>query len=265
VEQSREKRIVTLDQLPDEPSTMPPPYWRGSGAIFHVIDSLDSLANLLDELIPVHQHTELEIEKYYERYPDESVGDSELEEFGEICNDLNELEHRINLKAGLAIFMSAIQTEDNINRFCVYNLHKDIAESIEKLSPSEKLLIASAVVGAENAKGNAAFEAVKKLSSWRNAFAHGHCVDRPTKSLRHNHLISPAEYPGVPDMLAKMKDLVASYIRVSDYLQSISLNPYTAGSSYEIKEIQELLQEISRYGFEGSNQVYTVTFDSSTV
>jgi hypothetical protein len=86
---------------------MPPPYWRGSGAIFPVIDSLESLANLLDELIPVHQHTELELEKYYERYPDESVGDSELEEFGEICNDLNELEHRINLKAGLAIFMSA--------------------------------------------------------------------------------------------------------------------------------------------------------------
>lgn len=72
MEQSTEKRIVTLDQLPDEPSTMPPPYWRGSGAIFHVIDSLDSLANLLDELIPVHQHTELEIEKYYERYPDET-------------------------------------------------------------------------------------------------------------------------------------------------------------------------------------------------
>jgi len=32
--------------------------------------------------------------------------------------------------------------------------------------------------------------------SWRNLRPHGHCVDRTTKTLRHNHLIHPDDYPG---------------------------------------------------------------------
>ena len=85
--------------------------------------------------------------------------------------------------------------------FCVFNLHRDIAETIEKLSVQEKLLVASGVMGKHDVKSEAVYERAGKLNRWRNAFAHGHCVDRPVKSLRHNHLIDPDEYPGVPNCL----------------------------------------------------------------
>ena len=196
-------------QIPDNPLDMPPPYWRSSGAIFYILEALKELPGLLSELISVHERTELRLEEFYERYPHELSDDDDaaFEEFAEICDELWDLEHRIKLKAEIAIFMSAVQAEDDINRFCVFNLHKDIAESIESLSPAEKVLIASAAIRKTSAKGVAVYEATKKLSIWRNAFAHGHCVDRPTKSLRHNHLVSPSQYPGVPDTLTKMREL----------------------------------------------------------
>ncbi|HLO13547.1 MAG TPA: hypothetical protein VK206_01870 [Anaerolineales bacterium] len=259
-------RIFKSDQIPNNPLEMPPPYWRSSGAIFHILDALHSLPELLSELISVHGYTELRLGEYYEQHPDEASNDDELEEFGEICNDLWELEHRIKLKAELVILMSAIQAEDEINRFCVFNLHKDIAESIESLSPAEKLLIASASFGKANTKGSAVYEAIKKLSAWRNAFAHGHCVDRPTKSLRHNHLIAPPQYPGVPDSLAKMQELTLCYRRIDEYLSAISLNEYTKGRSTEIEELSEYLDEISAYKFSvspNSNDIYEIEYNKT--
>jgi hypothetical protein len=255
--------IVTSDQIPDNPLEMPPPYWRSGSAIYHVINALTELPDFLSDLSYVHKRTKKRLNKYYERHPNKS-GDEELEEFVKICSDLWRLEEEVKDKAELAVFMSAIEVEDLINRFCVFNLHKDISESIESLSPAQKLLIASAAVGKENVKGTIVYEGVKKLSSWRNAFAHGHCVDRPTKSLRHNHLIAPSQYPGVPDTLAKMQELVNCFIRAEEYLRSISVNPYTAGKSVEIEEIGELLQEISAYRFivaANSNDIYDIECD----
>jgi hypothetical protein len=231
------------------------------------MDSLESLTRLLGELIPIHEYTESQLDEYFEEHPDNS-GDEELEKFGEICEDLWLLEHKIKLKAEIAILMSAIQAEDDLNQFCVFNIHKDIAESIEKLSPPEKLLVASTVVGRPNVKGSSVFEAIRKLSSWRNAFAHGHCVDRPVKSLRHNHLIEPAAFPGVPDSLAKMKDLVNGYLKLYEYLRSISLNSKTKGRSYDIEEVREHLKGISQYEFgdlEESNSVYSIRFNGGVV
>src|SRR6266511_2192044 len=162
--------IITSDQIPDDPLKMPPPYWRSPGAIIHILDSLRDLPELLSNLLIVHESTEIQLNGYYERHPNEPSNDDELEEFGEICDDLWELEEKVKTKAELAIFMSAIQAEDFINRFCVFNIHKDIAESIESLSPAEKLLVASAAVGDKSAIGTVAYEAIKKLSAWRNAF-----------------------------------------------------------------------------------------------
>lgn len=157
--------------------------------------------------------------------------------------------------------MSAIQGEDDINRFCVFNLSRNVAESIESLSPVEKLLVAAGALGKTDTKGNAAYEAVRKLTTWRNAFAHGHCVDRPTKSLRHNHLIPPPQYPGVADAIVKMKELVRCYVRLHDYLCSISVNPYTSGPSSEAEDVRKYLGDIDRFQFyasEDSNDIYVI-------
>jgi hypothetical protein len=44
-----EEPILTVDQLPDDPLKMPPPYWRSGGAIFHIQDALEELVVLLQK------------------------------------------------------------------------------------------------------------------------------------------------------------------------------------------------------------------------
>lgn len=256
------ERIVSVDQLPDDPMEMPPPYWRSSGAIFCLLDALESISDLLAELVPVLERTESELAAHFEKYPENNQTDEEMEEFTEITHDLTELENRIKAKSMVAILMSAIEAEDFINRFCVFNMHKDVAESIEKLSPPDKLLTAAGMVGKELGKGHVAYGDIRALTQWRNAFAHGHCVDRPTKSLRHNHLVAPDEYPGVISHLSELRRLVSSYLRVSKYVTSISRNSYTSGSLVEERTIGEILADIARYRFVGDGNVYSITVSS---
>jgi hypothetical protein len=256
------EKIITLDQLPDDPLKMPPPYWRGNGAIFHILDALENLVELLHTLVSIHSQTNEKLFHYYEKYPEyDENNDTALEEFADITDELNIHEHKIKLKAEIICLMSAIQTEDEINRFCVFNLHRDIAESIEKLSPPEKLLIASTAITGQSPKGHKVFEAIRKLTSWRNAYAHGHCVDRPTKTLRHNHLIKPEEYPGVPSAIAELREMAQAYLTVSNYVSQISINDYTKGGFVENTEIRDFLKEISIYSFEGSNWVYDIVIN----
>lgn len=150
-------RIVSVDQLPDDPLAMPPPYWRSSGAVFCMLDALESIPDLLAEIVPVLARTEAELQQHFEKYPDNEQSDEEMEEFSEIVDELWELEHRIEVKVMVAVLMSAIQAEDTINRFCVYNLHKDVAESVEKLSPPDKLLVAACAAGHQIDKGHAIY------------------------------------------------------------------------------------------------------------
>jgi len=68
----------------------------------------------------------------------------------------------------------------------------------------------------------------------------------------------------VPDSLMKMKELVPGYVKVSEYLSSISVNSYTAGRSTETTEIQEHIKEISRFRFTvlgTSNDIYEIEYD----
>ena len=253
-----EKQIVSVNQLPDDPLKMPPPYWRSGSTIFLLEYTLRDLEQLLGQLIPVHAKTQGRVDDYFEKYGPEEEGDVAMEEFEEITGELSEIEEHIKLKGELSSLMSAIETENHINRFCVFNLHKDISESIERLSPPEKLLVASAAVGKPGVKQTSIFEGLRLLFSWRNAFVHGHCVDRPTKSLRLNHLIHPGEYPGVPSVLAEMREMVGAFLRVSDYLNKISRNPYTKGKEGDVEEVRESLRKLSCYRFDGTNWVYDV-------
>lgn len=260
----REGRIVSVDQLPDDPLAMPPPYWRSSGAVFCLLDAIESIPDLLAELVPVLHRTEEELDALFAKYPDdeqtdEEQTDEEMDEFSDIVDELREIEHRIEVRSLTATLMSAIVAEDEINRFCVFNVHKDVAESIEKLPPPDKLLVAAGVVGKQIGKSHSVYGDIKALTQWRNAFAHGHCVDRPTKSLRHNHLISPDRYLGLSGHLSELRRLVSGYTRVSDYLASISVNDYGAGKSYEVEHIKEILADTARYRFSGDDPVYEIT------
>ncbi len=241
---------------PDDPMAMPPPYWRSSGAIFHVLRALGQLEDHLAELVPLKIATEGQLGNYFDRNPEPSDDDSE---FGDICNCLWILESDVQCDAELAIFMTAIVAEDLVNQFCVYNLDRNLAEALERLSLPEKLTAASTVLGHTNVKGQQPYSAAKSLTMWRNRFAHGHCVDRPTTSLRHNHLIHPSVYPGVPDTVGTCIDLMEGYLVLSRYLASISKNPYTAGGTVEDQAIADHLVALRRYGFEGGPNSYDIS------
>ncbi len=254
------KEPNTVEDLPDDPFQMPPPYWRSTSSIFQLTSSLEDLCSSLRELRDVSPRVNDQLNSYFERNPEPSEDDDE--EFGEITEPLWDVESKISLKCDLAIFMAAIEAEDLINRVCVYNLHKDISESIEKLNPPEKLLIVSAILTKDSVKGKKPYESIRLLTSWRNSYAHGHCVDRPTKSLRHNHLISPEFYHSIPlsvkDMIQKLND----YLIVSDYLRSISINEYTSGTSVHDQEIRDYISQVGKYEFiyEDNGEVYELHY-----
>jgi hypothetical protein len=168
------------------------------------------------------------------------------------------IEHKIRLNIEIAILMAAIEAEAKINQFCVYNINKDVAEPIEELNPCKKIKVSSAAVGKPGVESMAPYEALKKLTSWRNAFAHGHCTDRPTKSLRHNHLIEPPEFPGVPDSVKLLISMIEGFININRYLARISKNPYTAGKSVHMENIKKTISKIKKFKFQGTNLAYKI-------
>ena len=107
-------------------------------------------------------------------------------------------------------------------------------------------------------KTEAVYEKAVKLNSWRNAFAHGHCVDRPVKSLRHNHLVHPDEYPGVPNAVASVIEFVGGFLSLSRYLRSMSKNEYTSGDSHENCELDKSISALKEYSFWGTEDIYSV-------
>src|SRR5579859_3730862 len=69
--QMEEDRLIRLEDLPDDPLSMPPPYWRSSGAIFHVLSALESLLKHLAGLPRLIAQTDRELDGYYDKYPHE--------------------------------------------------------------------------------------------------------------------------------------------------------------------------------------------------
>lgn len=240
---------------------MPPPYWRSGGASFQLADALTTLVELLAQLPDLNQRITLALSDHFVKYPTlrASQTDEGMQEFLDICDELWALEHRITLKAQLVILMTAIQAEELINQFCVFNLPREFVETLERLSPAEKLTAGASALGRRKVRATPAYGAVGELMAWRNAFAHGHCVDRPLKSLRHNHLISPEEYPGVPDSIVLMLKLTAGYTRLAEYIKRISKNPYTRGTDHDWQEALASLKTVARYRFSGGPTAYEVT------
>jgi hypothetical protein len=247
---------------PENPLTMPPPYWEDCGAMDQFIRSMEAVNGLLPILADEIDRIEPIIDAYHERRDSQGQGyDPDYVEFGKITDSYMDFVMAIGSYADLCVLMGAITAESLINKFCVYNLDREVAACLERLTSPEKLLIASALVGQPGVKSRAPYEAIKELTKWRNSFAHGHCVDRPSNSLHKNHL--RGEPPGIereaPVTVGNMKEMVCRFIRLHDYLGEITKNPYVVSGVHEdVEKIKGLIVEIQRFHFSALDYPYSM-------
>ncbi|WP_421264215.1 hypothetical protein [Aeromonas veronii] len=90
-----------MNEIPDDPLLMPPPYWRGSSAIWHINDGLCELAEKLEALENAYEIQEEQLELFYAENPS-LVEDEEClvqsNEFWDIVSDSLKLSEQIKLR-----------------------------------------------------------------------------------------------------------------------------------------------------------------------
>ncbi len=121
------------------------PFWRSNGAIFIVLKSLAEAEWVLNKMLREQRIVDSKLAGFYAKYPPEvDVSDSEeaMEEFGDICERLWELEADLSCSTRTAILMAIIELESTINMFCYFNLGETVTDAIENLSlPTFRSLI----------------------------------------------------------------------------------------------------------------------------
>jgi hypothetical protein len=252
-----QRDFTSVDQLPDNPAAMPPPYWRSGGSGLQLHDATDRLIEAFHELVDVTPRVKTRAEQFRQDSRSAEATDEYSKEIRQIYDEAWRLENQITLRSELVILMAAIYAEELINRFAVYNIPKDLVETLEKLSPAEKLLASASHLGHAQVRSNAAYAAIAELLKWRNAYAHGHCVDRPTKSLRHNHLITPEGYIDLPQTIAAVSRHLLNFERVVQYLATISVNSYTKSVDND-HALRAARKYIDRFQVSGSPVLYDV-------
>ena len=229
------------------------PFWRSNGAIFIVIKSLAQAEQVLNKMLREQRIVDTKLDAFYGKYPPEthaSESDEAMEEFGDICERLWNLEADLSCHTRTAILMAIIELESTVNRFCYFNLGETITEAIENLSLAAKIEVAHRALALPEFKGTHQHRAVRTLLNWRNAFAHGKCTDMPVGSIRDNHLKKPAKYPNPGAEVLEMLNLLRGYLIVSQHLHKISKHPYTSGYPVELNEVEDRLERLRTFQFD---------------
>lgn len=241
------------EMIEQKDDTYQGPYWRSNGAIFIVLKSLAEVERVLASMLREQRIVDGKLEVFFAKYPDETNPlDSEeaMQEFGDICERLWDIQSNLSCSTRTAILMSIIELESTINKFCYFNLGETVTDSIEGLSLTAKLEVAHRVLALPEFKGTHQHRAIRALVNWRNAFAHGKCTDMPHNSIRDNHLTTPDNYPEPGDEVQEMLNLLRDYLVVCQHLHKISKHPYTAGHSVELNEIDDWLVRLRTFQFE---------------
>jgi len=229
------------------------PFWRSNGAIFIVLKSLAEAERILNKMLREQRIVVSKLAGFYAKYPPEvDVSDSEeaMEEFGDICERLWELEADLSCCTRTAILMAIIELESSVNMFCYFNLGETVTEAIENLSLGAKIEVAHRALALPDFKGTHQHRAVRILLNWRNAFAHGKCTDMPIGSIRENHLKQPEKYPDPGNEFQEMLSLLRDYLVVSQHLRKMSTHPYTSGYPVELNEVADWLERLRTFQFD---------------
>jgi hypothetical protein len=128
--------------------------------------------------------------------------------------------------------LTAILCEQNINRFCYFELPRNTAEALEKLQPAEKFVVAADFLTHTNVKSSHVHEGLKQLISWRNQFAHGHNPGRSMRSLHKNHAVFPKieEFTTLADEISSVRKAAIACRELTMWLKKYSRNSISADS-----------------------------------
>lgn len=142
-----------------------------------------ALIVIVDDIIRAYSDLAAQIPIALEEVRDMS-GDFQVTWFRELIHKQEEV---VAVRMDMYRLFAAISCENLINRFCYFELPKETSELIEKLQPTEKLLMIADFLKKPKIKSTHLYEGLKAVFEWRNRFAHGHNPDLPAKSLRKNH------------------------------------------------------------------------------
>jgi hypothetical protein len=186
--------------------------WRqpgvAQGLVFTLAEVIDALLKLVDK------RASLDVVCTVEVPSDDEPCDCYLAELSELLS----LEGIVELRCAISSLLAAIACEGMLNQFCFFNFGEELSESIEKLQPTEKLVIASSVLGHENAKADHLYGLLKNLSSWRNRFAHCHNPDTPSNSLTRNHVTISDNMKTFEDLFSEFPKHLRAYTELASWL-----------------------------------------------
>ncbi|QNI31210.1 hypothetical protein H7849_19245 [Alloacidobacterium dinghuense] len=154
-----------------------------------------------------------------------------------------------SIRIELFHLLTAISSEGLINRFCYFELPNEVSETLEKLQPTEKLLVAATFLGQSNIKSSHVYGSLKYLVGWRNLYAHGHNPGRSARSLHKNHAVfpDPEEISTLEDELSSLRKAAGCYRNVTAWLKETGTSMMTKISSFdnEAARIIEMIEGFS--------------------
>ncbi len=258
-----QRLMIESKRIPNDPLSMPPPYWQDCEALDQLIRALQTFRPLLAGLSNEINRIDPLLQEYMdcvEAFGDAHDADGRL--FDEIHAEYIQLVCALGSYADLATLMAAITAESLINKFCVYNLHQDIAAPLEKLTPPEKLVVACAILGFPGTKSLAPHGAATRLHKWRNAYAHGHCVTTNRKGLLRNHLRSSPVGAGereAPQITRSLLTMVCGFVQICDFLGEMTRNDYVLkDEQVDIRLVSQLCRGISAFRFSSDDYPYEI-------
>ena len=137
-----------------------------------------------------------------------------------------------------SILMACITLESNINCFCYYNLGEECTEAIEKLSMVEKMTVCHNFLKNkedEKFKSTQCYEAILKLTQWRNKYAHGKFVDSGSNDIKKNNLKDPGEIQSTYNHLQDFFKYIEYYKNTLQYMCKKDTNGVMGFSNLDVQ------------------------------
>lgn len=137
-----------------------------------------------------------------------------------------------------SILMACITLESNINCFCYYSLGEECTEAVEKLSMVEKMTVCHSFLMKENDKKfktTPCYEAIYKLTQWRNKYAHGKFIESKSNDIKKNNLKEPEKIQSTYEHLQDFLKYIEYYKNTLKYMCEKDTNDVMGFSNLDVQ------------------------------